>query len=147
MQRNSLSNVTIVNAGLGKKTGTLDFYSDQADGGSFYSTNLENKKISVAITQLSSYVTGPVDLLKMNIEGAEGDVFEEIEPKLYLIKEIIFEYHAFADLPQKLGNILTILDRNDFRYLVTDATSAKIAVPFSLASNYRCFNLVYAKKR
>ena len=62
------------------------------------------------------------------------------------IKEIIFEYHCFYNLSQNLGNILNILDRNHFRYVVTDTTNAKIRVPFNLPSNYRFFNLVYAKK-
>ena len=146
MQQNNLKDLSLVKSGLGKKNDTCFFYQDQSDGGSIYQ-NTEAKKIKVNITTLSKYITKPIDLLKMNIEGAEGDVFEEIKDKLPLIKEIIFEYHAFSDLPQNLGNILNLLDKNGFRYAITDATSAKIPVPFNLQPDYKMFNLVYAKNK
>jgi len=144
MKNNLISNVTLVNAGLGKTEGITSFYSDGSDGGSMFK-NGDVKKNEVKVVKLSDYLTEKIDLLKMNIEGMEGDVFEEIEHKLDIVREIIFEYHAFEELPQNLGKILNILDRLNFKYLVTDATNAKIPVPFSLNKNYRHFNLVYAK--
>ena len=106
-----------------------------------------NKKVSkIRIVKLSSYINRPVDLLKMNIEGAEGEVFEEIEDKLHFVKEIIFEYHAFDNLPQNLGKILIILERNSFRYLITNAVGKGINIPFHLPKKYQYFNLIYAKQ-
>lgn len=142
---NSLSNVEMVHAGLSKKRGKLLFASDGADGGSAFQI-ASKKTIEVTTVCLSDYIDREVDLLKMNIEGMEGEVFEEIEGKLDLVKEIIFEYHCFHDLPQDLGKILNILDRKGFRYLVTDLTSVKIPVPFLMPDKYRYFNLVYAKR-
>ena len=81
----------------------------------------------------------------MNIEGMEGEIFEEIEQRLPLIKEIIFEYHAFHHLTQHLGKILTILDRKGFRYLVADVPCAPTPIPFRMNMNYKHFNLVYAR--
>lgn len=139
-----LNNVTAIEKGLGREEKTISFYPDKADGGSIFGTK-NDTPTQIQVTKLSQYITQPIDLLKMNIEGAEGEVFSEIAEKLPLINEIIFEYHAFAELPQSLGNILQLLDKNNFRYLVTDATSAKIPIPFNLPNDYKCFNLVYAK--
>jgi FkbM family methyltransferase len=142
--QNKVNNVTLINSGLGKREGTALFYPDGSDGGSI-KIKQSITPFEVRIEQLSKYITGPVDFLKMNIEGMEGEVFEEIEHKLYLINEMIFEYHAFANLPQSLGKILDILDRNGFKYAVTDATNAKVPVPFMMSTEYKFFNLVYAK--
>ena len=144
--QNKLKDIELIKAGLGKNEGKYKFYSDGLDGGSINDINGSSTLVEVDIVRLSKYLTQPVDLLKMNIEGLESEVFEEIEDKLYFFKEIIFEYHCFNNLPQSLGNILNILDRNGFRYVVTDATNAKVPIPFSLPSDYKYFNLVYAKK-
>jgi FkbM family methyltransferase len=148
VEKNKLGSVTLVNAALGAKDGTMLFFADGADGGFCIDKDVlgkVNNKSLVSVVQLSNYIDRPVDLLKMNIEGMEGDVFEEISHKLHLVKELIFEYHAFYNLPQSLGKILNLLDSKGFRYLITDATNAKIQVPFVLRKNYKCFNLVYAK--
>lgn len=145
IKQNDLTNITAVNAGLGEEDKIVNFFSDQADGGSIYNSSDMNHTKKIQLTKLSNYINQPVDLLKMNIEGAEGEVFEEIKEKLFLIKEIIFEYHAFYNLPQNLDKILRILDQSGFRYAVTDATSTKIPVPFQMPKNYKFFNLVYAK--
>lgn len=144
IKNNGFENVLLVNAGLGKTEETINFYSDGSDGGSMYKTG-EVNETKVKVVRLSQYLNEKIDFLKMNIEGMEGDVFEEIEDKLINVREIIFEYHAFDELPQNLGKILNIFDRQNFRYIVTDATNAKIPVPFSLDKNYKYFNLVYAK--
>jgi FkbM family methyltransferase len=143
---NCLNDVNLINAGVGKKEEEAIFYGDDSDGNSIFNIDKKTQKNSIKIVKLSNFINEPIDFLKMNIEGMECDVFEEIEPKLKYIKEIIFEYHLFSGLSQTLGKILTILDRNGFRYIITDATSAKIPVPFSLKKDYKYFNLVYAKQ-
>lgn len=145
IRNNNLENIEAINAGLGLKKGEMLFYPDNSDGGSLYKKD-GIEPIKVNILQLSNYINKPIDLLKMNIEGMEGEVFEEIEYVIDNIDQIIIEYHAFHELQQSLHNILSILDRNGFRYLVTDATNAKISVPFNMKDDYKSFNLVYAKK-
>ncbi len=145
VEMNNLKGIFLVNAGLGKKNTFVDFYPDGADGGSMYKIS-DNKTAKIKIVKLSSYINQPVDLLKMNIEGAEGEVLEEVENKLHFVKEIILEYHAFDNLPQHLGKILTILDRNSFRYLITNAVGKGIDIPFHLPKKYQYFNLIYAKQ-
>lgn len=146
IEGNRLQGITPINAALGKKEGLLSFFPDGADGGSLLGSESPGKT-DVQVVPLSRFMNNPIDMLKMNIEGMEGDVFEEIQDKLEMVKEIIFEYHAFDALPQTLGRILEILDAHGFRYLINDATNSEIPVPFHLPRGYRCFNLVYAKNR
>lgn len=54
----------------------------------------DNKKISVKTTKLSKYINKKVDLLKIDIEGSEQKVLEEIKNKLHMIKQIVMEFHS-----------------------------------------------------
>lgn len=145
LKTNNFNDIEIFNVGVGKNEGEIRFFPDGADGGNSFIQNTE-KVIDIKLVKLSDFINEPIDLLKMNIEGMEGDVFEEIEEKLPLIKEIIFEYHAFYNLQQHLGKILTILDRNNFNYIVANVPCAPIPIPFKMEKNYKKFNLVYARR-
>ena len=73
---------------------------------------------TVQCVKLSSYIHGIVDLLKMDIEGAELEVLQDLQRagKLWHIKQIIFEHHAIKG--NSLAKALTILERNKFEYTV-----------------------------
>ena len=145
IKKNNLKNVVVINAGVGGKQRILKFFQDAKDGGSFYKINKGNP-IKVYVKKLSGYIDKPVDLLKMNIEGAEYQVVKEIEKKLHLIKEIIIEYHCFDSLEQNLHKILAILDKNGFKYLIAEIARFQVKTPFVLKKSYKYFNLIYAKK-
>jgi len=51
--------------------------------------------INVNLKKLSSFINGSVDILKLDIEGSEGEVIEEIiqSGKINNIKEIVLEHH------------------------------------------------------
>jgi FkbM family methyltransferase len=51
--------------------------------------------IPVKLRKLSTFISGPIDFLKIDIEGSEGKVFRELDRsgKLKAIKELVMEYH------------------------------------------------------
>jgi FkbM family methyltransferase len=53
----------------------------------------------VRLDATSSYINGPVDFVKIDIEGSEGAVLNELHGKLHNIGAITLEYH------QNLGNL------------------------------------------
>ncbi len=142
---NAVSGVSVVHAGLGSSARTEQLFPDGADGGSVC-VQSGAPPIDIRLETLSTRIDRRVDLLKMNIEGMESEVFPEIEPKLSLVNEIIFEYHAFSSLPQSLGSILQLLDRNGFRYVVSELAHTPVTVPVDFAADYRYFNIVYARR-
>jgi FkbM family methyltransferase len=146
IKKNNLSDISTFNVGIGKIKGKIKFYPDGNDGGDMFGVT-DSKPIEVDIVQLSDFIDREVDLLKMNIEGMEGDVFDNIANKLGQIKEIIFEYHCFEHLPQNLGNILQLLDKNNFQYVVRSLPIENTPLPFEFPKNYKYFNLVYAKNK
>lgn len=145
IRNNNIKNVSLYNVGLGKKEGTVSIYPDGGDGASVKVKN-KNKMVNVRIKRLSDCISSRVDLLKMNIEGAEYEVLQDIENKLDFVDQIILEYHCFYDLPQTLGRILNILDRNSFRYAVSSPVGYVVGNPFDREVKHKLFNLIYAKK-
>jgi len=149
VSRNQLENIQLIEAGLGEKSGTTTFIADGTAGGQLQAGEKKGT-ISVRVEALSKYLNEPVDFLKMNIEGQELPVLQEIEAsgKLRLVREMVFEYHGWPNGEQRLGEILTLLDRNGFRYLLHDFDAESCHAtkpPFRLTPQTTWFCLVYAR--
>lgn len=145
---NRLNDIDLMNCGLAKQPGSIQFFADGSDGGSMFGGHRADDKavINVPVERLGDHMTQEVRLLKLSIEGMEGEVFEEISNTLDLVQEIIFEYHCFHCLPQTLGRILTILDEAGFRYQVGGLPRAGMSFPAELPRDYKLFNIVHAKR-
>jgi FkbM family methyltransferase len=144
--RNGLRDVHLVPAGLGAKAGTANFSPDGTAGGQVGSGTM-----SVRLDQLSSYLDQPVDFLKLNIEGQELPVLQEVEEsgRLRNVRELVIEYHGWPGSSQLLGPLLDLLERQGFRYLVHDLdeeTNPATKPPFSVSSETTWFCLVYGKR-
>ena len=78
-------------------------------------------EIKVNSRKLSQFLDRDVDLLKMDIEGAEEDVLHELATsgKLRFVKRMHVEYHHHID-PRKnaLSRILKILEDNGLGYQI-----------------------------
>jgi hypothetical protein len=101
--------------------------------------------------RLSDYLDEPVDFLKLNIEGEELPVLQEAAAsgKLRNVREMVLEYHGWPDGEQHLGDILNLLDRHGYRYLVHDfdaETCGTSKPPFHLTPETAWFCLVYARR-
>jgi FkbM family methyltransferase len=143
LQHNAAANhwnhVEMYNAALHSEDGEIDFFSDPALPGSLIMSMFQQrvsgasrKPITcrkVQALRLSSFVTGPVDLLKMDIEGTELAVLEELAQTGTLpeIKEIVLEYHHHLETREnKMARLLGLLEENGFGYQI----HAPIARPF-----------------
>lgn len=67
---------------------------------------------------------GPVDLLKLDIEGAETAVLHDAETRLHSVARIFVEYHSFAGQRQTLADLLGLLRRNGFRIYLASPPQA-----------------------
>ena len=73
---------------------------------------------SVAGRRLRDFLTEPIDLLKMDIEGAEVDVLIDCADRLVCVDRLFVEYHGFAGREQRLVELLTLLEGSGFRSYV-----------------------------
>jgi len=146
IERNHLENVEVFELGLGDKEGATTFLADNSASGQF---GEGEHSINVRVATLSKYIDSPIDFLKLNIEGQELPVLQELEAsgKLGIVRELVFEYHGWAGKEQRLGELLNLLSRNGFRYFVhdfDDETGYATKPPFRWRPETVWFCLVYA---
>ncbi len=94
----------------------------------------EIEEIVVPAVRLSTLLPESVDLLKMDIEGSEQDVIDDIAPKLGQVKNVIIEYHYSANGRHSLGDFILILEKAGFICRIKSANPAD--VNFDPCSNY-----------
>ena len=98
----------------------LTFYSEGSLAGSAeldYNGKGAVSKID-ALRLRDEIARRPVDFLKIDIEGAENSVLFDIEDQLGQVDHLFFEYHSNPHKPQLLGDMLNLVTRNGFRYVI-----------------------------
>ncbi len=74
-----------------------------------------------------------INMLKIDIEGAEIDVIKDCKESLDKVENIFIEFHSFINKPQELDVILKILSENNFRYFIKQPVDRNI--PFIIKTN------------
>jgi FkbM family methyltransferase len=120
---NQLTDVTLFRKAVCDKNGTIDFFINEDSPGSLNTSLIKRgtdiPKISVETSLLSDHITESVDLLKLDIEGAEESVLRDLEAhgKLRNIRQVICEYHHHIEKGvDRLSITLGILERAGFGY-------------------------------
>ena len=114
---------------LGKEKGITEFFVEDkvatSSGGSIVN-HLEKRgrslnSYSVEVDTLSHYIESKVDFLKIDIEGPEFGVLEELvaQQKLRSVAEIQLEYHYIPGFfTRPLSEMLSLLEKNGFHTFV-----------------------------
>lgn len=110
-----LRNVEVVRKALWDAETVLEFDAEGSDAGRVSAVEGSQKVVKVPTTHLRNYLEEPVDLLKLDIEGAETRVIKDCEDLLKNVKKLFVEYHSFGDEPQSLNTLIDILTRAGFR--------------------------------
>ncbi len=132
IESRKFKNIELINKAVWDENGKIQFSNEGADGNRISSLHTEshfNDSYEVDAVKLSEYITSHVDFLKLDIEGAEIEVMNEISSKLTLVKNLFIEYHSFEDKPQQLDLILAILTKNNFHYYI-DSPNSSTVTPF-----------------
>ena len=97
------------------KNEPLSFHSDHADGGRIADGGT-NRVQGIRLRDL--ICDRPIELLKMDIEGAESRVLADCADSLNLVERVFVEYHSLASAPQDLSKLLEVFQDNGFRYYI-----------------------------
>lgn len=124
----SNKNVCVYNRAVWNKKTTIPFLPDNADGGKIIEFKMDSS-IYVKTINLSQFLIGQIDFLKIDAEGAEWIILSEIAGKLKFVKNLFLEYHSKVDYEQDLSSILKILLQNGFRFHIQE-TGVKSRQPF-----------------
>ena len=150
VDENRLRDVTLLNVAVYDGAPSVELYGDPttpgSPQGSTRSGRVGGTSREVPATRLSDHLAGPVDYLKLDVEGAERIVIEELERsgKLDLVERMAIEYHHHVETEEDLlGNLLAILERKGFGYQL----EARLG-PGAAAARGRFQNvLVYAYRK
>jgi FkbM family methyltransferase len=123
IEQNDLTDVIVHNCALSDHDGTIAFYQSNRTKSSLQMSIIPERggdlRIDVPARRLSSFLTSDVDLLKMDIEGAETSVLPELANANVLrrIRQIHLEYHHHVRRDvDDLSHTLRLLEQNDFGY-------------------------------
>jgi len=125
LAKNSVLNgVEIINSAVWVDDKGIEFSSEGADGGSIYG---DENKIKIKSIRLKEFLEKEekVDMLKIDIEGAEYEVLKDCKDSLSNVENLFVEYHSWNISDQKLSEILEIFEKNGFRYYIESLTKRK----------------------
>jgi len=119
----NLNNVTLINKGVWINNKEINFLSNGSDSGRIILDNTKKYPDKVKMIRLRDFLKKEkqIDLLKIDIEGAEVDVLDDCRKNLSNVKLLFIEYHSFINQSQKLDQLLEILRKANFRYYINDA--------------------------
>jgi len=131
---NGLSGVSLHNVAVSSKSGEAAFFSDSRSPGSLVMSTVKERIAGearqVPCVTLSGFLKdSAVDLLKMDIEGAEMDVMLELEASgvLQNIEAMAMEFHHHIEPGEdRFSEMLRLLDEHSFGY---DVAAALPGVP------------------
>lgn len=120
---NNLSNVETHQVALAARGEKADFYFD-ASSDHWFSTagftegawtkTQQSQMVTVPVRRLSEFLQPPIDLLKLDIEGAEEEVLYEAREQLTHVKQMWIEFHPLPH--QSLSHLTKLLTDHGFAF-------------------------------
>ena len=126
---NRFDDVELLNLAVATERGTARFYGEfgvaepMASAHSLrhdWGTQRSGQSIVVNTVPLADYISGPVDYLKVDIEGAEMEVIASIQSRLHLIRALGLEFHGTGSRARAdQEDLVQLLRRSGFEVAVT----------------------------
>lgn len=138
IEANGVQNIKAFNKAVWKETGNLSFTNNGADAG-FISRDENVNSISVpaiSFQQLIDNHSERIDLLKMDIEGAEVETILSYPAGLKKIDHLFIEYHSFVNEMQELDLLLSAISNAGFRYKIYNVYDQMPESPFLNQGKY-----------
>ena len=148
VERNGVAGAELCNAAVFDRDGEISFAPDGADGGRI-TPGTAGETVPCADIRgiLGRFET--VDMLKIDVEGAEGEIVPAAGELLARVKNIFIEFHQRRGGPDRLPEILKVLDEAGFTYEIFN-TQGLPAAPFVREHDHPVFSQqleIFAKKR
>lgn len=110
LDRNHAADVQAIEAAVWTAAGEIPFSVDGMDGGRIdRDPGASGRRLSVPAIDLTAYLDQPVDMLKLDIEGAEYAVVAHVLPSLTSVKNVAIECHIDQSTVSAFGTLLTQL--------------------------------------
>jgi len=123
IESNRLDDVTIVNKALSNSNDPISFFLDDDKGtllGSVRGDRGGNKEISVETDRLSNWIREDTDLVKIDVEGAEWLIVEDLKEhsaRIEKVRELIVEYHHKINGERsRFSSFLAFFEEHGYEY-------------------------------
>jgi FkbM family methyltransferase len=123
LRMNGASDVEGRHAAVWTSAGALTFHCEGSDSGMIGGLPgaVGGRAATVPSVRLRDIVAeGPIDLLKLDIEGAEGAVLADCEPVLDRVNALLMDLHEFDPSVRQAPRILELLTRAGFSYAIDE---------------------------
>jgi len=127
---NGFQGVELLNLAVSSRRGTARFFGDfgvaapMASAHSLrqeWGTQRAEQWILVNTVPLADYITGPIDYLKLDIEGMEMEVMKSIEQYLHLVRAVGLEFHGTGGQARAdEEDLLRLLRESGFQVSITN---------------------------
>jgi FkbM family methyltransferase len=140
LERNRASDVDVVHAALWTSTGEVTFLAEGSDSGMIgglagAGEGLPTKTVTVPSLRLRDVLADDrVDLLKLDIEGAEGPVLDDCAPVLDRVNAIVMDLHEFDPHDRQSPRVFECLSRAGFVCSVDDLLVQHWRTPLASAN-------------
>ena len=98
-------------------------FASEGSMSSHIDKNSSGNTIPVNAIRLKDYINKPVDFLKIDIEGAEYQVINDISGQLHFVNHLFLEYHGTFEQNAELSQLFVLLVEKGFNYYIKEATS------------------------
>jgi|YNPNPStandDraft_1061719.scaffolds.fasta_scaffold00555_11 FkbM family methyltransferase len=113
-----LTEVECINKAVWSEEGECLFVRDGADAGHLLlgeGDEGEGAPVPVCTVRLRDYLEEPVELLKLDIEGAEAEVLADCSDALERVERVFVEYHSRVHREQRLDTVTHVLRSAGYR--------------------------------
>jgi len=117
IKNNSLSDIEVINKAVWTDNKGIDLGIEDADASSIF---LKKNIMKVDSVKLKDLLDNEeiVDMLKIDIEGAEVTVLKDCRESLTNVRNLFVEFHCYAGQPQRLSEVVEVLETAGFRYFI-----------------------------
>jgi len=124
LQRNvsNLPGVSIFNKAVWKDNTEISFASTGTLSSKIVTDPKDDSSKKIEAIRLRDYLNKPIDLLKLDIEGAEYEVLRDCSEKLSIVKNLFIEYHGKFENSGELTEIFGLLNKIGFTYYIKEAS-------------------------
>ncbi len=115
LAQNKITDINILNKAVWIDNNGISFADEGADGSSIFGSE---SKLQIPSVRLADELEPfrRIDMLKMDIEGAEIEVLKDAEIQLAKVQNLFVEFHSFYERKQDLQDLLEVLTNAGFRY-------------------------------
>jgi FkbM family methyltransferase len=135
LSQNGISQTHATHAAVWTTNGELTFRCEGSDSGmidSLPGAIAGRSEVTVRSIRLRGLLEAePIDLLKLDIEGAEDAVLADCEPMLHRVRALILDLHEFDERNRRTPCILDRLTRAGFAYAIDDFVALPWRAPLA----------------